>query len=130
MSKHTVLTFLAIQQLYLSPAGGSASPGLIFVLQVLLYDFFIMFLCGMKAYCIPSATFVLCRTPETFSESLNYWLYRCHLGFFFPDHSGLTPLLILRSHPSFLFHILFSLLTTSFYCSSTTSPCTLILKHF
>lgn len=67
-----MLSFLAIQQPCLSPAGGSASPGLIFVLQVILYDFFLMFLCGMKAYCIHSAAFVLCRTLETFSEALNY----------------------------------------------------------
>lgn len=67
-----MLSVLAIQQLCLSPADGSAGPGLILLLQIILHDFFIIFLCGMKAYSVHSAAFLLCSIRETFSEALSY----------------------------------------------------------
>lgn len=83
------LCFLFSQQLCLSPPDGGTSSGLTFVAQGGLRDFFLMFLCGMRACCIHNAAVLLCRALETFSEAVNYWLYSCHMRVFPPDLSVL-----------------------------------------
>jgi len=78
---------LAIQQLCLSPADGSANPGLVLVLQVIFYDFFLMFLMWYERLLHSQPCFCALQNTGDFFRSSE--LYTVVTWDFFLDHSVL-----------------------------------------